>query len=297
MNKSIFNFFYMMVLVLSLLFLFGCGEKTAPDPPEIKSQTVLETYRALENGDHDIALKKISRLRELEPGNVFLANLEVLERNNSIIKAAQIKINEDDIKGALGVVSEGIQKYGRHDDLMNVQKKLKIITKIEEILKVFKAPRDSEKLSGAAMQLKKISEIYKPAAIFLPLSHQKIAEAAVMHDWEMHRAVIDLVSQINDLQVEEDRDVDLLYAILENVDPTNSVLINYLEYINGNEDVDLIVYPEENIFETHDETEKGSDSTENTSLPDDKKMDEDKQKDEDKQTEEKKGGWWNKFSF
>jgi hypothetical protein len=293
-----------MALSLSIVILAGCSGETVPDPPLIKSKTVLDTFKALEERKHEIAIKKISRLRELDPSNVFLANLEVLERNNSVIKAAQAKIDENDLKGALATVSDGIMKYGRHDNLMNVQKKLKVITKIEDLLEIFKAPRDADQLSGAANQLKKIGEVYKPSAIFLPLANEKIAEARIMSKWEKKRAIIDLVSQINDMQKENDSDVPLLYAILENEDPVNPALINYLAYLNGDEDIDLTIYPEENIFDTSDEDE--ADSMNDSSLDNDQNADGkvvnkptpgSQKKEEEVKKEEKKGGWWNKFSF
>jgi len=295
MSRSFSGFLY-IVLSLSVILIAGCGQEAIPDPPLIKSKTVLDTFTALEQCEHEVAIKKISRLRELDPNNVFLANLEVLEKNNSVIKAAQEKIDDNDLKGALATVSDGIMKYGRHDNLMNVQKKLKIITKIEDILEIFRSPRDSDQLLGAAKQLKKIGDVYKPSAIFLPLAKEKISEAKVMHNWEIKRAVIDLVSQMNDMQEANDSDLPLLYAILENEDPTNPVLISYLEYLNGNEDVELTIYPEENIFETDQDDGNNDDTMSDTgkgikSTPDTEK------KDENIKNEEKKGGWWNKFSF
>ena len=268
------------ILSLSLaLFIVGCGEDKIPDPPLIRSQTVIDTYNVLEKNEHSVALKKIVRLRKIDPSNVFLANLEVLERNNSVIDEAQLKIDDGDLVSALAIVSAGIRKHGKHKDLIRAQKKLKVVTKIHEILDVFKEPRDSEQLSAAATQLKKIGETYKPASIFISLCDRKLVEAKLMDKWEMNRAVSSLCSHINDLHVGNDSDVELLYAVLEIEDPTNPMLINYLEYLNGAE-VDLIIYPEENIFaDTEGDT------------PDEKK---EEKKDKEK---EKNGSWWNKFSF
>ncbi len=290
--KKKYTFYICMIFSLLTLFLGGCGGETVPDPPAVKQLIVLETFTALEQRQHIIAMNKISRLRELDPTNVFLANFEVLERNNSIINATQAKIDENDLKKALEVVSTGILKYGRHDDLMDVQKKLKIITRIEELLTIFRAPQDSDQLNSAAIQLKKIGEVYKPASIFLQLAKNKIAEAEIMHEWEINRAVIDLVSQIDDMQKSEDSDVPLLYAILENVAPTHPVLLKYLEYLNGDKDVDLTIYPEENIFATADENDEDEKEVSDDSSPTIKQ-----EKDEEETKEEKKGGWWNKFSF
>lgn len=288
--RNLFSCYIGVILSLYALLFAGCGGETAPAPPTIKQQLVLDTFTALERRDHIMAIKKIARLRELDPTNVFLANLEVLERNNSIIKKAQSKIDENDLKGALEVVSVGIRKYGHHDDLINVQKKLKIITRIEDLLNIFANPRDATQLNGAATQLKKIAEVYKPASIFIPLADKKLAEAAVMNEWENRRAVIDLISEIDDLQKAGDSDASLLYAILENVDPTNPVLLNYLEYLNDNDSVDLTIYPEENIFATSDDSDDSVDTKESSEKTE-------KSKEIQEPQEEKKSGWWNKFSF
>ena len=302
--RNFFSYYIGGFLFIGTLIFTGCSKKTAPPPPTIKQQIVLDTLTALENRNHRIAIRKIARLRELDPNNVFLANLEVIERNNSIIKKVQEKIDENNLNEALNVVSAGIRKYGRHDDLMNVQKKLKIITRIEELLKVFAAPRDSAQLNGAAKQLIKIAEVYKPASMFLPLAKKKLAKAAVMNEWENRRAVIDLVSEIDILQKAGDSDAALLYAILENVDPTNPALLNYLEYLNDNDSVDLTIYPEENIFANSDDeyTESEAESEEpdttiETPTTNQKKTNNQEQTKETQENKEKESSWWNKFSF
>ena len=258
----------------------------------IRANIVLETFNALENREHKAALKKIARLREIDPNNVFLANLEILERNNSVLSEAQRKIDEDDIKGALDIVSEGIRKYGKQNDLVNAEKKLKVVVKIRELLEVFKAPHDADQLHIAASQLKQIGDTYKPASIFLSIADTQLKYAEKMHKWEMKRAVDGLCSDINTMQQENDPDVALLYAVLEIADPANPVLLDYLDYLKGNEDVDLIIYPEEDIFADEDEdvlspTENGEENGEQNQSG----------KSGAGTEEEKKSGWWNKFTL
>ena len=297
--RNFFSYYIGGLLSFSTLIFAGCGRETAPPPPTLKQKIVLDTLTALEHRDHQLALKKIARLRELDPTNVFLANLEILERNNSIIKKAQEKIDDNNLNEALNVVTSGIRKYGRHDDLMNVEKKLKVITRIDELLKVFSDPRDSAQLNAAATQLIKIAEIYKPASMFLPLAKKKLAEAAVMNEWENRRAVIDLVSEIDTLQKAGDNDAALLYAILENVDPTNPALINYLEYLNDNDSVDLTIYPEENIFanDDNDEETESNEIEEGPQPPTTNNENNKNQEEVNQEKKEKESSWWNKFSF
>ena len=286
------------------LFLFaaaGCGKQTPPTPPVGRAETVLDVYTAVEARDYQAALKKIARLREIAPGDIFLANLEVLTRNNSVIRDAQVRIENDDLGGAQKVVDEGIRRYGMHDDLVKAQKKLKVVGRIREILSIFKAPRDSEQLSAAAEQLKKIGSVYEPAAIFVPIAEKKYLEAEKMNKWEIRRAVDGLVSEINELELENDTDAEVLYAVLEIQDSLNPVLINYLEYLNGNEDVSLIIYPEENIF---DNPEPENEDIDSSAFPEGQKdkptVTEPREKSIQKEKTEKKPAeksWWDKFTF
>ena len=275
---------------LIILFLPGCGKKDHPDPPMMRANIVLDTFTALENKEHKAALKKIARLREIDPGNVFLANLEILERNNSVLGDAQRKIDEEDIKGALDIVSEGIRKYGKHNDLVNAEKKLKVVVKIRELLEVFKSPHDSDQLRIAASQLKQIGAAYKPAAIFIPIADTQLKYAEKMHKWEMRRAVDGLCSDINTMQQENDPDVAILYAVLQIADPDNPVLLDYMDYLKGNEDIDLIIYPEEDIFADEDENDDARSPAENGEQDQSGKSGEEKE-------EDKKGGWWDKFTL
>ena len=69
------------ILTLSSLFLItGCGGDKTPTPPLNRSKTVIDTFNVLEKKEHSVALNKIQRLRQIDPSNVFMANLEVLER-------------------------------------------------------------------------------------------------------------------------------------------------------------------------------------------------------------------------
>ena len=283
--------FLNILFTASLLLVFsGCGKKPPPPPPKSRSELVLEVLDAVKHKNHTLALRKISRLRELEPTNVFLANLEILEQNNIIIVLAQKEINKKDLKSALGKINEGIKKPGRHDDLMTTQKKLAVADRIKEILEIFKHPKDSSQLMQAAVQLKTIGSKYKPAAPFVPIAELKIAEAKKMNEWETQRALESFCTYIDEMLIENDPDVNLLFAVLEVTDPLNHVLLNYLDYLQGNEDVSLMTYEDVDVFSSDDDNIMSDlDSTE-----DKIKSEKGEQAEENKQ---EKKEWWNKFKF
>lgn len=287
------NLSLLILFAFSVFLLNGCGKKPPPDPPKSQPELILGILDALKNKQHQVALKKIERLRELEPTNVFVANLEILEKNNAIIALAQDEINDADLPGALEKVNEGIKKFGPHKNLVTASKKLAIATRISEILDVFKNPRDSAQLKRAALQLKDISTKYTPARPFLNLSEQKLKLAQKMDVWENRRALESYCSYIDEMLDKEDQDIPVLFAILEVADPYNPALLNYLDYLKGHDELSLKTYDTGDIFisDSSDGEDTGQDVEKEKIKIEDKTN-----KENNKKTEEKKG-WWNKFTF
>ena len=294
---------YIFVASATLL-ISGCGKKSAPPPPKVRSDLVLGLYDAMDARRHEDGIRKIARLREIAPSDVFLANLEKCERNNSILMVAQKLIDIGDIKGACEAVEDGIIKYGRHPELMNAKKKLNVTNKIQTILEMFKNPYDSDSLESNAVMLKEIASSYKPAKMFLPIAAKEMKKAAKLRAWEKKLAIDGLCSQIATLLSKDENgdsnNVGILYAVLEIADKNNDVLLKYRDYIAGKGNSSLKVYKEEDIFDsltTTSEEPKTEEKVEVESMP---QEDENKQETTTKELKEKKketGGWWKKFSF
>ena len=290
--------------VSATLLISGCGKKSAPPPPKVRSDLVLGLYDAMSDRRHEDGIRKITRLREIAPSDVFLANLEKRERNNSILLNAQKLIDLGDIKGASETVEDGIIKYGRHPELMSAKKKLDVANNIKTILKVFKKPYDSDSLKASALKLRKIASSYKPAAIFLPLATKKLHRADKLRILEKKAAVDGLCSQIATLLKENDSidssNVAVLYAVLQIADPKNDVLLKYRDYIAGKSNSTLSVYKEEDIFDnltTTSEEPKPKEKVEVESVPQEDEKIQDTKRKEPKEKNKERGGWWTKFSF
>jgi hypothetical protein len=278
----------------------GCGRQQAPSPPKTRPELINDTLNVLKHKEHDIALKKIERLRELEPTNVFLANLEILEKNNAIISHAQEEVNKFNLQKALDTINEGIKKYGRHKDLLKAQKKLAVAAKIESILNKFKQPKDSNHLRKAATVLKEISLKYPPAKPFTAVAEQQLKKSKRMKKWEEQEAVVYFYSYLDQCIDKKDTDLSILYAILEIIDPASRTLLIYKDHLNGNNELPLKTFidlPDQIIektkqvkpFEFH---LKQTDNNENNNENFDNDLN---KKNISTEKKTKKKGWWNKF--
>lgn len=297
--KKITKYAGAVLLSATLVFLAGCGRKKPSDPPKSRSELVLEILELLKNKEHELAMKKVGRLREIDPTNVFLANLEIAERNNMIIVQAQEEVNKGDLVRALEKINEGIKKFGRHNDLLVAQQKLAVTARIDEILAVFKQPENSTQLKEAAIQLKEIGSKYQPVAPFVPIADAKIKQAEEMDKWETRRAIESLCSYIDMMIDANDPDTKLLFAVLEVADPYNTTLLNYLDYLKGNDNLSLKTYEDTgDLFSSDLNRNTGADIK---ATPEDKKENtpgtEIKTEDNKSEDKDNKKGWWNKFTF
>ena len=271
----------------------GCGKRQAPPAPKNRPELINDTLNVLKERQHEVALKKIERLRELEPTNVFLANLEILERNNSIITEAQREIDKYDLKKALAVINDGIKKYGRHKDLMNASKKLSLASKIEDLLEKIKNPRDALSLRNAATHLKKISVKYAPAKPFAVISEHYLKVADKMEKWENQEAISYFHSYVDVCIDKKDPDLDVLFAMMEIEDPNSKSLLVYLDHLQGNKELPLKTFiSEDEILRKQIalELKKTAEPKKDTSIENTKK-----EKSSLNNNNKEKKGWWDKF--
>ena len=290
-----FRIFQTLAAILATAALGGCGGDTAPPPPTGRSKLVLAALDAMDAKNHELALRKIARLRTLAPSNVFLANLEIAETNNAILADAQKRIDDGSLQEALAVVDNGIREHGRHDTLMTARKKLAVAAKVEQLLKMFENPRDSDTLRAAAQRLLKIAKAYPPAKDFAPIAERQLAKAREMAKREMARAVDGLCSDIDTAWKNGDEDIDILYAVLEVERPDHPLLKEYISYLEGDEYASPEPYPEEDIFADDEEADSQDGEPMEDSMEGDSGEPAAPAKEEKKP--EKKKSWWDRFSF
>lgn len=294
------------LIITVALLLNGCGDSNSTSSyPRSRSDLTLELLKSLAEKNHELTLKKLIRLRELDPTNVFLSNLEILERNNAIIVKSQKYIDIEDLPKALASLNEGIKKNGRHKDLMRARQNLEVATQVSQILGVFKNPQQASKLKRASIQLKELAKNHIPVQIFIPLADRKLVEAIAMDKREYKRGVETLCSYIDTMIDKNDDDLNLLFAILEVEDAEHPTLLKFIDYLKVESDLSIKTYEYDDLFvsdyDDEDEEDDGEDdgmSENSDSVEVDNTSSGNSGKNEEgKENSEKKKGWWNKFEF
>ncbi|MEM4248465.1 MAG: hypothetical protein QXH80_04280 [Candidatus Nanoarchaeia archaeon] len=182
-------------LVFTCITLFTSCKKnqTAPDPPLSKGRLVIDLYRSLLKKDHTNALKKVEKLRVIEPSNVFLAILENTEKNNILISDVQSQLNNGKIEEAEEITKKAIQKQGLNETVSSLRKELSTVRKIKiYVEKLTRNDLDSIEMAKYALGLNETVKNYAPGGFLLDFAAKKLEEARELYSWESLRAIEDL---------------------------------------------------------------------------------------------------------
>ena len=232
MHKTYLIFCYSAVLIFSCAISGGCSKKIeAPEPPTARSELVLNLFSALNKKDHDLAISKIERLRKLDSGNLFLAGLEIREKNNAAISEIQRLLDDGKIEEAINLTNDYMLKHGRNEEFISIQDELEVIKQLKGTIDTLNDPSSSTRLARNAAKLKTIASKYKPAEAFIPYANGKLALAKKLFSTEKKMAVEDLSLEIAGLMSKKDPKAANVIAILAIENPEHPVIMAYLDYI------------------------------------------------------------------
>jgi hypothetical protein len=229
-----FKEYLFSALALALaLSLCGCGGETAPDPPSARSQLTLELFNALQHDKDETAISLIASLREIDKSNLFLAQLESLEKDNICITKIQKILNDGgSVDKAQKILEEEIKDRGRRVALVAAQKEIRIIAAVKKQVNILLDPENAIQVARAAVELTKIAKQYKPAKVFTPFIKEKISQAYEMEETENKRSLFDLRSDLRSMLENGDPDVKYLVAQLAVEKPNDSLVNQYVYFIN-----------------------------------------------------------------
>lgn len=203
-----------LLSLLSAVLASGCGRAAkAPAPPTTRANLVLELFNSLESKDHALSLKKIEKLRYLDSSNIFLANLEISEKNNKLIREIQQMLDSGNVKEAISVAEKYLARYGMNDRIGSAKDELETVAKIKSTIDAFEdSDSDSIKIARNAGELKEYSKKYLTAAIFANLAEDQLIRAKMLREWENRRTIEDMESDYMSLSRENSGLAELVFA-------------------------------------------------------------------------------------
>lgn len=77
------------ILLLAVLLLASCSKPPPPDYERMVNHMVIDTFAAVEKADHDLAINKLERLRELRPEGELVYHLLNLQYESIAISQAR----------------------------------------------------------------------------------------------------------------------------------------------------------------------------------------------------------------
>ncbi len=221
---------------LICLFLPSCGRGAPPPPPTARSDLTIELFRALQARDHQTSLKKIERLRTINPGNVFLANLEIRERINVEIQKSCDKVNSGNPEEALRIIDGAIVKFGKESHLLEARDKAETALKLKESLAKVADPEHSVELARNAGLLRQIAGNFPKLTPLKDYAEEKFEEARLMREWEDALTILGACSDLQEMFEDGNPHVNLAYSLIELEDPDCRILPEYRKYIEGNKE-------------------------------------------------------------
>ncbi len=185
-----------LLIALPCLFCSCRKGSQAPELPSSRSEVVLDLFRNLEKKDHELALKKIEKLRLIDPSSVFLAELEIVERNNMIISGAQKSLDSGNLDKSRSEVENAMRDFGQDAALLAARNEITDATKISKAVDMLlKKDIDSTIMSRSAKEIIEVADKNPAAADFRLFSGEKLKESEKLANWEDRRALEDLVSE------------------------------------------------------------------------------------------------------
>jgi hypothetical protein len=185
-------------------------------------------FHALQDGDHATALEKIRRLRELKD-SAFLANLELQETQNLMVKQMQSKLDDGDVDAAMDICSKGITSSLRNERLLMIKEELLRLKKIQGTVGAVAAAETWTSLARASAALKTLAFSYPSANPLVSVATAKLAEAKGLMLREQRLSTMDLALEIISGHQTDGRIKDVMLLSLSLADPENPALIRTQE--------------------------------------------------------------------
>lgn len=211
----------------------SCGKEAAPDPARSENKLVFELFNSLKAEDSKATLKKVERLRILNPGNMFLANLEKTVHINLVVAEVKELLKENKLVKAIDRVSEAESLYPGLSEFTTMKKDLVKLHEVAKHITQSEAAKEAVELRKSIASLQRIAQ-NQPNKLLETFISSKQVLATQMTILENKRlSLFDLMLDIDYGYNRKDDDCwnDLAQMALE--EPDSPVVKHYMGIMKG----------------------------------------------------------------
>lgn len=200
-----------ILILLSAALFCGCG-KRAPEPPRVRMTLVLDILDDIAAGKHREALAQIRRYKDLDQTNVFIAELENIERANIHIDEAENALQQQNQAGAERAIREAIRVVGPVPELTKAANDLRLLAELEMLAYRIEQPENSAELAANLELFRQKASTFPNNGALADYAQKRQALVRKLKIREDHLAVYDLESDGFRLRATDPARADVLEA-------------------------------------------------------------------------------------
>lgn len=202
---------FSILILLSAALFCGCG-KRAPEPPRVRMTLVLDILDDIAAGKHREALAQIRRYKDLDQTNVFIAELENIERANIHIDEAENALQQQNQAGAERAIREAIRVVGPVPELTKAANDLRLLAELEMLAYRIEQPENSAELAANLELFRQKASAFPNNGALADYAQKRQALVRKLKIREDHLAVYDLESDGFRLRATDPARADVLEA-------------------------------------------------------------------------------------
>ena len=200
-----------ILILLSAALFCGCG-KRAPEPPRVRMTLVLDILDDIAAGKHREALAQIRRYKDLDQTNVFIAELENIERANIHIDEVENALQQQNQAGAERAIREAIRVVGPVPELTKAANDLRLLAELEMLAYRIEQPENSAELAANLELFRQKASAFPNNGALADYAQKRQALVRKLKIREDHLAVYDLESDGFRLRATDPARADVLEA-------------------------------------------------------------------------------------
>ena len=221
------------IFIAGIAGLSGCGKKEIPPPPVTHTLLVKKLFDNIIRHQHKAAVKRIQKVRALDPSNEFLIQLEEREFCNYYIQQAQKLLDAGEITQTLAIITPAVKKYPLNRNLLAIQTELKQLKKLQQHIRLLNSAVSSREMNSQINAIALFIRNYPSSKILRPLLRKKILLAFKMKLHEQERARFDLLCDLETVRRAKNVDRNLNDALLAVLSVANAATVNKNERVKA----------------------------------------------------------------